>query len=74
MKLDPIDLAQGEANIAAVDISDVDQVFNSQVITDETPAKAMPQIDRVEQAVNGLFAILAQLENEKALQNDLQIY
>ena len=69
LKLDPIDLAQGEANIAAVDISDVDLVFNSQVITDETPAMAMPQIDRVEQAVNGLFAILAQLENEKALQN-----
>ncbi|MBO6920300.1 MAG: hypothetical protein JJ858_17870 [Rhizobiaceae bacterium] len=69
LKLDPIDLAQGEANISAVEISDVDLVFHTPKLTDETPALAMPQIDRIEQSVDGLFAVLAQLEDQKALQN-----
>lgn len=69
LKLDPIDLAQGEANITAVEISDVDLVFNTQAVTDATPAMAMPQIDRIEQSVHALFAVLAQLESQKALQN-----
>lgn len=69
LKLDPFDLTQGEANITAVEISDVDLVFNAQAVTDETPAMEMPQIDRVEQAVDGLFVILRQLESQRALQN-----
>lgn len=69
LKLDPFDLAQGEANISAVEISDVDLMFKSPSVTDETPAMAMPQIDRVEQAVDALFAILGQLESQRALQN-----
>lgn len=69
LKLDPFDLVQGQANITAVEISDVDLVFNSQAATAETPALAMPQIDKIEQAVSGLFAVLAQLEGQKALQN-----
>eukprot|EP00521_Asterionellopsis_glacialis_P003622 CAMPEP_0195261858 /NCGR_PEP_ID=MMETSP0706-20130129/9391_1 /TAXON_ID=33640 /ORGANISM="Asterionellopsis glacialis, Strain CCMP134" /LENGTH=121 /DNA_ID=CAMNT_0040315791 /DNA_START=127 /DNA_END=489 /DNA_ORIENTATION=+ len=51
LKLDPFDLAQGEANISAVEISDVVLMFKSPSVSDETPAMAMPQIDRVEQAV-----------------------
>lgn len=69
LKLDPFDLAQGEANISAVEISDVELMFKSPSVTDETPAMAMPQIDRVEQAVDALFAILGQLESQRALQN-----
>jgi hypothetical protein len=69
LKLDPFDLTQGEANITAVEISDVDLVFNAQTITDETPAMEMPQIDRIEQAVDSLFLILNQLESQRALQN-----
>lgn len=69
LKLDPFDLAQGEANISAVEISDVELMFKSPSVTDETPAMAMPQIDRVEQAVDGLFAVLGQLESQRALQN-----
>lgn len=69
LKLDPFDLAQGEANISAVEISDVELMFKSPSVSDETPAMAMPQIDRVEQAVDALFAILAQLESQRALQN-----
>ncbi len=69
LKLDPFDLAQGEANISAVEISDVELMFKSPSVSDETPAMAMPQIDRVEQAVDALFVILAQLESQRALQN-----
>ncbi|MEP2945166.1 MAG: DUF3971 domain-containing protein [Lentilitoribacter sp.] len=69
LKLDPFDLAQGEANISGVEISDVELMFKSPSVSDETPAMAMPQIDRVEQAVDTLFAILAQLESQRALQN-----
>ncbi|MEP4474438.1 MAG: hypothetical protein ABJ024_05255, partial [Lentilitoribacter sp.] len=69
LKLDPFDLTQGEANITAVEISNVDLVFNAQTVTDETPALEMPKIDKIEQAVDSLFLILKQLESQRALQN-----
>lgn len=66
MKLDPIELAFGNANISAVEISDVAITFAEQKASEVKPLK-LPKLVFIETVIEAAFTSLDQFENMRAL-------
>jgi hypothetical protein len=66
MKLDPIDLAFGKANISAVEISDIAITFAKQT-SSEAKSFKLPKLEIIETVIETAFTSLDRIENMQAL-------
>lgn len=71
LKLDPWDLIQGQANISAVEVSDVNIVYKAASERDQTAVQqvVIPQLDAVEIFIEALFQAIERLETQPAVRN-----